>query len=248
MVPKKDWREIIIEEIQNYFLSGNDFLSFLRNKKLPQQLDPWSNVDISINLKFDLQAIDRWKHKRDSDISNNTIDIPAILWDFIDYIEEFLLKGKYAIKPDYIRLNQESKSDYLIWNYDNIETIDCHNERELYEKLLSLKNVFMYRDNLMLICNPLIFRKEGQKHMKKLLKIKELIPIKDKMLICFLSYKDIIPKYEKYYLPILFFEEPLKVYVEYDGGTMNNYYGFYVSWSGALKIKDKEAIKCIKIN
>lgn len=34
--------------------------------------------------------------------------------------------------------------------------------------------------------------------------------------------------------------------IEYNGGTMNGF-GFYVNWSGALKIKKEKAIKYIKI-
>lgn len=240
METKKDWRDKIIESIYENFLADRSILSFLRSKRLTQQQDRWNNAEISINLKFDMQAIDRWKHKMDNESLKNTLDIPTKLWDFIDYIEEFLLKGKYASKPNYVRLNQEDKSDCLIWNYDNIKSVDSHNKREFLEKLLRLKNEFMYRDNLILICNPKIFREEGQQHMIKILEIKELIPIKDENFICFLDYKNAVR-------PFWFFEEPLKVHMEYGGGTMNGYYGFYVTWSGALKIKNEEAIKCIRI-
>ena len=76
--------------------------------------------------------------------------------------------------------------------------------------------------------------------MKKLLEIKEWIPIKDERFICFLNYENTIP-------PFWSFEEPLKVHIEYNGGTMNGYYGFYITWSGALKIKNKESIKSIRV-
>lgn len=163
--------------------------------------------------------------------------------DIFNYIEEFLLKGKYAGKPNApISLDYENKSHGLIYNYENVDIINTVDKEEFYNKLLRLKHKIEGRNQLVLICDPLVFKKFDMKRIKSLLEIKKHLPIKDTEYVCIINMDGVIP-------PIEFLEEPLEIHFAYNGGLDENLrYVISLYWKFALRIRNETAIQCVKIN
>ncbi len=76
----------------------------------------------------------------------------------------------------------------------------------------------------------------------QLLEVKEIISIKDKNFMCFFNYG-----FSN--LPFKFFEEPLDISFDDNGGLNGNArYVILICSQVALRIGNEKAIKCFKIN
>ena len=100
---------------------------------------------------------------------------------------------------------------------------------------------FGLNSNYTLVCNPKIFKDARKQHIKNLLEIKDWIDILDDNFVCILNCEDFFP-------PSSLFDESLDV-ISADGRALNeNFrYVFFIYWRGALEIKNKNSIQCIKI-
>ena len=201
------------------------------------------NAIVKMILEIDKPKVDRWERDIENESALTALNISSRLDSFSDYIEEFLLKGKHAQTPlESISIDDKNRSNGLIFNYENISTITTEKKNKFFKKLLRLKHNIEWREHLVLICNPLVFKEFDLQHIKKLLEINEYISINDKNFVCILNCGG-------FNTPFRFFEEPLEVHFAYNGGTDGNLrYVIILYWGCALRIKNKNAIQCIRIN
>ncbi len=116
------------------------------------------------------------------------------------------------------------------------------NKKEFFEKLLHSKQKIERRDRLVLICNPYIFKEFDMKQIMNLLEVKKHISISNKEFVCIISIDGYIPPFD-------FIEEPLEVHFAYNGGLDEDLrYVIMLHWRFTLRIRNKTAIQCVKIN
>lgn len=221
-------------------------LPFLRERQNKQSLTYGNVAEIKLSLEINPGLVNKWIREGMEGESVITIfEISSDLNHFSNYLEQFILRGKNVKAPiSRIELREGENSDYLLCKSNITGTVNPNNKEEFYEALLDIKHKvkdFVDSSNYTLICNMKVFRDTRIQHIENLLGVKDWIDIKDNDFVCILNGED-------YYPPSLIFKENLDVRSAYGGGLNTNLrYGFLVYWCGALEIKNKDSIQCIKI-